>query len=132
MKRLARNQGLAMRLVVAAAVVGVPAIAGAAPVYLECTTFNEHSKKMTNYKITLDEAARTVTFTDDGLTLGRATTRPAQFAQTEVLFTNVIVGLPLNYRIDRVSLEFTQTSGANKSKVDRGTCKVSAPVERAF
>jgi hypothetical protein len=116
---------------VALAVLGVPTATLAAPVYLECTTYNEHSAKTTSYKITLDESAQTATFTDDGFTQGNTVTRRAQFAQNEVTFTyEILKGFPVTYRIDRVSLEFS-AAYPNK-KGDRGTCKVSTPVERAF
>ena len=112
------------------AVLGLPTVALAAPVYLECTTYNEHSAKTTSYKITLDESAQTATFTDDGFTQGNTVTRRAQFAQNEVTFTyEILKGFPVTYRIDRVSLEFS-ASYPNK-KGDRGTCKVSTPSERA-
>lgn len=103
-----------------------------ASVYLECTTLNEYSGTTTHYTITLDEQAQTATFTNDGIALDETITRPAQFSQSEVLFTYVVVGFPLNYKIDRVTLELTQTSGADESKVDRGLCTVSAPIDRAF
>ena len=116
---------------IAVAMLTMPAVAIEGPVYLECTTYNEHSAKTTSYKITLDESAQTVTFTDDGFTQGNTVTRRAQFAQNEVTFTyEILKGFPVTYRIDRVSLEFS-ASYPNK-KGDRGTCKVSTPVERAF
>ena len=116
---------------VAIGLVGAPAIAGAAPVYLECTTYNEHSAKTTKYKITLDDAAQTATFSDDRFSNGDTITRRAQFAQAEVTFVHEIVrGFPLTYRVDRVTLEFSASYPNGKG--DRGTCKVSTPVERAF
>ena len=108
--------------------------AGAAPVYLECSTLNKHSSKTTNYSVTLDESAQTATFSDDGLTSGKTYTRQAQFAQTDVKFSWTIPGLgfTLYYRIDRTNMDFSQNFMGNQEKTDYGSCKIAQPVKRQF
>lgn len=108
--------------------------AQAAQVYLECETLNKHSNKTTHYKITLDEAAQSAVFTDDGLALNKTYTVPAQFTQTEVNFNWTLQGLGVTmyHKIDRINLQFSRNAMRNPEKTDYGTCKVAEPVERKF
>ncbi|KGH24060.1 hypothetical protein [Comamonas thiooxydans] len=119
---------------IAAAVCLVASTINAAPVYLDCTSLNQHSGKTTNYKITVDETAQTATFSDDGLTNGKSFTRPAQFAQTDVKYSWTIPGLgfTLYYRIDRTDMGFSQNFMGNPEKTDHGSCKIAQPVTRQF
>jgi hypothetical protein len=112
----------------------------AAPVYLECTTHNKHSDKTTNYKLTLNEDAQTVIFTDDRFTHGSSYTRPAQFAQTDVKFNWKIpynqllpdVDWTFYFRVDRTNLEFSASFEGDPAKTDYGSCKIADPVKRQF
>ncbi|MGH8049084.1 MAG: hypothetical protein ACREPB_00315 [Arenimonas sp.] len=115
----------------AISIIGFSNTACADVVYLECQIV---SNKTTNYKITLDENAQTVVFTNDGLALNDSYKLQAQFAQTDVKFKWVIPGLNfvMQYRIDRVSLAFEETFNHRNGKTVSGVCKIAEPVERKF
>lgn len=104
-------------------------------VYLDCRLFNEPSGKWTDYQITLDEANQTAIYASSSIiSKGRSFTLPAQFTQTEVLFSwsEPTFGLQFAYRIDRTNLDFSETSTGGTGNIDRGQCEIMKPVERKF
>lgn len=123
-----------MRILLAIGLLFTAMTAQAAPVYLQCDSFNAHSNKTTHYTVTLDEATQTAVFSDDSLTSGKSYTVPAQFAQTDVKFNWTIPGLKLTmyYRIDRTTMEFSSNFMGNPQKTDVGMCKIAEPVKRQF
>lgn len=104
-------------------------------VYLDCRTFNEPSGKWTKYELTLRESSQTVVFTSSSIvSKGRSYTRPAQFTQTEVLFSwaEPTFGLEFAYHIDRTNLEFSEKSVSGTGIVNKGECSIKEPVDRKF
>jgi hypothetical protein len=123
----------AKRAAFAALFAATSAMAVADPVYLECTDTVAGNNRTTNHKITLDEDAQTVVFTDNRSLAGRSIKAPAQFTQETVLFKYVsdVPGIPtVQYTINRVTLEFSVVASVKHPGL--GTCKISKPVERAF
>lgn len=122
------------RTILCAMLAFVAMSANAVPVYLQCSSFNKHSNKTTNYRITLDENAQTATFKDDGMTLGKTYTVPAQFTQTDVKFSwkDPSIGFVFNYSIDRTDMNFNVNFMGDPAKTDYGSCKIAEAVQRQF
>lgn len=103
---------------VACVALAAPSIAATAPskvVYLECN-FGDPI----NWRITLDEAAKTAAYEQQEF----SAVRPASFMADKVTFTIEGTGTPMS--ISRVDLTIT------RGGTDKGKCKVITPPKRAF
>lgn len=104
------------------------------PTYLRCTLAMDDRPGVTSFEVTLNEAANTASYIISE-TGAAERNLPAIFTARDVTFTKTgAYGMVTLYRVDRVTLEFTDVLRASGQPVwaRHGTCTVAEQPQRAF
>lgn len=106
----------------------MPSVVNAEVVYLQCDIDKQH------YEVTLDEANQTAIISDNWLLPGMQHKARAQFTNDSVMFRYIVPGvnMPMQYRIDRVTLKFEETLIKRNPKTNYGSCVIVEAKERKF
>lgn len=109
-----------MKLALALIAIGLPAVANAAPVYLECTLTDGNRDLAWN--VTLDEERAAVDYVIPSINVAQKA--KAIFTPEKVMFNGM--------EISRVDLTITRKPILEGGRTDKGQCRIPAPVKRAF